>query len=70
MHYFGYCTWLDDAEVKRFMPPDEFDDLKRVALAKGFHLVAASPMTRSSFHAGDDFRRLKAARAASIAATA
>lgn len=58
------------AEVKRFMPPDEFDDLKRVALAKGFHLVAASPMTRSSFHAGDDFRRLKAARAASLAATA
>jgi lipoyl synthase len=54
------------AEVKRFMPPDEFDDLKRVALAKGFHVVAASPMTRSSFHAGDDFRRLKAARAASL----
>jgi lipoyl synthase len=58
------------AEVKSFMPPDEFDDLKRVALAKGFHVVAASPMTRSSFHAGDDFRRLKAARAASSAATA
>ena len=54
------------AEVKRFMPPDEFDDLKRVALAKGFQVVAASPMTRSSFHAGDDFRRLKAARAASL----
>ncbi len=54
------------AEVKRFMPPDEFEDLKRVALAKGFHVVAASPMTRSSFHAGDDFRRLKAVRAASL----
>jgi len=56
------------AEVKRYVPPDEFDDLKRVALAKGFLLVAASPMTRSSYHAGDDFRRLKAARLAAISA--
>jgi lipoic acid synthetase len=52
------------AEVKRYVPPDEFADLKRIALAKGFLVVAASPMTRSSYHAGDDFRRLKAARTA------
>ncbi|WP_244534579.1 lipoyl synthase [Hyphomicrobium sp. CS1GBMeth3] len=52
------------AEVKRYMPPDEFAELKRIAEAKGFLVVAASPMTRSSYHAGDDFRRLKAARAA------
>ncbi|MBN9247027.1 MAG: lipoyl synthase, partial [Hyphomicrobium sp.] len=52
------------AEVKRYVSPKEFADLRRVALAKGFLVVAASPMTRSSYHAGDDFRRLKAARAA------
>lgn len=52
------------AEVKRYMPPEEFEELKQIALAKGFLVVAASPMTRSSYHAGDDFRRLKAARAA------
>jgi lipoic acid synthetase len=53
------------AEVKRFVPPDEFEGLKRVAAAKGFLLVAASPLTRSSHHAGEDFARLRAARAAS-----
>lgn len=58
------------AEVKRYMPPEEFEDLKRVALAKGFLVVASSPMTRSSFHAGEDFRRLTAARAATLAASA
>ena len=51
------------AEVKRYMPPHEFAELRQVALGKGFLVVAASPMTRSSYHAGDDFRRLKAARA-------
>ena len=55
------------AEVKRYVPPEEFEDLRRVALAKGFLVVAASPMTRSSYHAGDDFRRLKAARAGGLA---
>jgi lipoic acid synthetase len=52
------------AEVKRFVPPEEFEGLQRVAFAKGFLLVAASPLTRSSHHAGEDFARLKAARAA------
>jgi lipoic acid synthetase len=54
------------AEVKRYVPPEEFAELKQIALAKGFLVVASSPMTRSSYHADDDFRRLKAARAASL----
>jgi lipoic acid synthetase len=49
------------AEVKRYVPPDEFEGMKHAGHAKGFLLVAASPLTRSSFHAGDDFRRLRAA---------
>jgi lipoic acid synthetase len=52
------------AAVERFVPPDEFDALQTIAFAKGFLMVAASPLTRSSHHAGDDFARLKAARAA------
>jgi lipoic acid synthetase len=52
------------AEVKRFMPPDEFKALETVALAKGFLLASASPLTRSSYHAGEDFARLRAARLA------
>ncbi|HZS64813.1 MAG TPA: lipoyl synthase [Xanthobacteraceae bacterium] len=51
-------------EVKRFVPPDEFAALKSVALAKGFLMVSASPLTRSSHHAGEDFVQLRAARAA------
>lgn len=50
-------------EVKRFVPPDEFKALETVAYSKGFLMVAASPLTRSSHHAGEDFARLKAARA-------
>ena len=50
--------------VIRFVPPDEFEGLKTVALAKGFLMVSASPLTRSSHHAGEDFARLRAARAA------
>jgi lipoic acid synthetase len=52
------------AEVKRFVPPDEFKGLAKTALAKGFLLASASPLTRSSHHAGADFARLKAARLA------
>ncbi|HJU30637.1 MAG TPA: lipoyl synthase [Hyphomicrobiaceae bacterium] len=55
------------AEVKRFVPPDEFKALEKTALAKGFLLVSASPLTRSSYHAGADFARLKAARLAARA---
>ena len=50
-------------EVKQFVPPDEFKGLETVAYAKGFLMVSSSPLTRSSHHAGDDFARLKAARA-------
>jgi len=52
------------AEVARFVPPEEFEALRRVALSKGFLLVAASPLTRSSYHADRDFAQLRAARAA------
>jgi lipoic acid synthetase len=50
------------AEVKRFVPPEEFQGLERTAMAKGFLLVSASPLTRSSHHAGEDFAKLQAAR--------
>ena len=49
--------------VARFVEPEEFDSYRRLALGKGFLMVSASPLTRSSYHAGDDFARLKAARA-------
>ena len=50
--------------VLRFVPPEEFEALAAVAYAKGFSMVSASPLTRSSHHAGEDFARLKAARSA------
>jgi lipoyl synthase len=50
--------------VVRFVPPDEFKAYETLALAKGFLMVSASPLTRSSHHAGEDFARLKAARQA------
>lgn len=50
------------AEVKSFVTPDEFKSYERMASAKGFLLVAASPLTRSSYHAGEDFAKLRAAR--------
>jgi lipoyl synthase len=52
--------------VDRFVPPDEFLQLKQMAQGKGFLLVAASPLTRSSYHAGEDFEQLRAARAARL----
>jgi lipoic acid synthetase len=48
--------------VVRFVPPDEFKSYETIAYAKGFLMVSASPLTRSSHHAGEDFARLKAAR--------
>ena len=50
------------AAIDRFVTPDEFDEYKRIGLAKGFHLVAATPLTRSSYHADKDFAQLKVAR--------
>ncbi|MGD0632862.1 MAG: lipoyl synthase [Beijerinckiaceae bacterium] len=49
--------------VISFMPPEEFKSLESLALSKGFLVVSASPLTRSSHHAGEDFARLKQARA-------
>ena len=51
------------APVDRFVTPAEFAAYERTARAKGFLMVSASPLTRSSYHAGDDFRRLREARA-------
>jgi lipoic acid synthetase len=48
--------------VIRFVPPDEFKSYETSAYAKGFHLVSATPLTRSSHHAGEDFARLREAR--------
>jgi lipoic acid synthetase len=50
--------------MNRYVTPDEFADYRAIANAKGFLMVASSPLTRSSHHAGEDFARLKAARAA------
>lgn len=52
------------APIDRFVTPDEFKGYETMAYAKGFLMVASSPLTRSSHHAGEDFARLRAARAA------
>ena len=56
------------ASVERYWSPDEFDELAEDARERGFLLVSASPLTRSSYHAQQDFRRLQAARSESLAA--
>lgn len=53
--------------VVRFVTPDEFKSFATIGRTKGFLLVASSPLTRSSHHAGEDFARLRAARAAQLA---
>jgi len=55
------------AKVADFVTPAAFDAYAAIARAKGFLLVASSPLTRSSYHAGDDFLRLRAAREAQLA---
>jgi lipoic acid synthetase len=50
------------AAVERFVTPEEFADLAAMARAKGFLLVSATPLTRSSYHADSDFAALRAAR--------
>src|SRR5215468_7227346 len=50
------------AALERFWTPEEFKALETIAYAKGFLMVSASPLTRSSHHAGEDFARLRAAR--------
>ncbi len=54
------------AEVSRYWTPEEFEALRQEALARGFLMVSASPMTRSSYHADEDFQQLRARRAASL----
>lgn len=58
---------LHHAPVARFVTPDEFSAYQSMANGKGFLMVSASPLTRSSYHAGDDFAKLKAAREAQLA---
>ena len=48
--------------IKKFLPPQDFERFKKIAYSKGFLQVASSPMTRSSYHAGDDFAKLKEKR--------
>jgi len=55
------------AKVADFVTPKSFDAYAAIARAKGFLLVASSPLTRSSYHAGDDFARLRANREAKLA---
>ncbi|CAN5638486.1 lipoyl synthase [soil metagenome] len=52
--------------VARFVPPGEFAGYASAALGKGFLMVSATPLTRSSYHAGEDFARLRAARLARL----
>jgi lipoic acid synthetase len=54
------------APIDRFVTPDEFKGYEKLAYGKGFLKVSATPMTRSSYHAGDDFAALKAARHAKL----
>ena len=56
------------AAIDRFVHPDEFAAYAEIARAKGFLMVASTPLTRSSHHAGEDFARLRAARLARDAA--
>lgn len=55
------------APIDRFVPPEEFEEYGTIALAKGFLKVSATPLTRSSYHADDDFKQLRAARLAKLA---
>src|SRR5918994_1701904 len=56
--------------VKKFVTPEEFKSYETVGKSKGFLLVASSPLTRSSHHAGEDFAKLRAAREAFLSKSA
>ncbi|MEO0983649.1 MAG: lipoyl synthase [Pseudomonadota bacterium] len=58
------------AAIDRYVTPEEFASYEEIARSKGFLMVSASPLTRSSYHAGEDFARLRAARDAQLAAPA
>ncbi|MFZ4541565.1 MAG: hypothetical protein ACOYNL_07120, partial [Rickettsiales bacterium] len=56
------------ASVDRYVTPDEFRYLERVAYTKGFLMVSSSPLTRSSYHADADFAKMRDARNEKLAA--
>ncbi len=58
------------AAIDRFVTPDEFEAYASIARGKGFLLAASSPLTRSSYHAGDDFAKLREAREAQLKSAA
>ena len=53
---------IKHAKLERFVEPSEFEDLKTMAYAKGFLMVSSSPLTRSSYHASEDFKKMKKMR--------
>jgi lipoic acid synthetase len=57
-------------EVVDYVTPDQFAEYERLAYAKGFLMVSSSPLTRSSYHAGDDFQTLRANREVKLARAA
>jgi len=59
---------LQHMGVARYVPPEEFEGLREEAAARGFLMVSSSPLTRSSYHADEDFDRLRAVRAERLAA--
>ena len=63
----GVSALAASAQTIRFWTPEEFAQLERIARSKGFLHVSASPLTRSSFHADEDFAALKQARQRAIA---
>ena len=54
------------AKLEKFITPKEFDEYKQMAIAKGFLMVASSPLTRSSYHASEDFKVMQQNRASKI----
>ncbi|KQB17122.1 lipoyl synthase [Rhodobacter capsulatus] len=52
--------------VSRFVTPEDFADYEKAAYGKGFLMVSATPLTRSSYHAGEDFAKLRTARLAKL----
>ena len=53
---------LRHAAIERYVTPDEFAEFEKIAYSKGFLKVSASPLTRSSYHADEDFAALRQAR--------
>ena len=54
------------AKLEKFISPQEFNTFYKMAYTKGFLMVSASPLTRSSYHASNDFKKLKKARETSL----